>query len=474
MFDLNELPSNEDLVGFMGEEIDNVDAENSSNNSVQVLPHNNLEVSQSDLHFEPFVGQTFQSEEEAWAFYHNYACLQGFSIKKDRTKKRDGVLIRRDFYCHRSRTQPLKEIDPNKEQRNRVSVRCSCNAHLRIKLRRCNEIFPEEWHVTTFKVEHNHALLSQSQVRFLPANRIISEEDEKQILLYKEAGLTVRQIIRVLELEKNIEHGELPFLEKDIRNLYTRVEVAIREITQRQLHDNMLAITKIDGLRVNSPMEKQASQVLTPFAFEKFREEWSRSCQYSIKYVDGYNYTVKYYANETSRCHIVFWDSNVAMCSCKQFEFMGIICRHIFQVEVAIREITQRQLHDNMLAITKIDGLRVNSPMEKQASQVLTPFAFEKFREEWSRSCQYSIKYVDGYNYTVKYYANEISRCHIVFWDSNVAMCSCKQFEFMGIICRHIFRVFLQVDCHEVPPMYLPIRWRLDESTTTTQVLSEQ
>ncbi|KAL2939873.1 Protein FAR1-RELATED SEQUENCE 11 [Bienertia sinuspersici] len=144
------------------------------------------------------------------------------------------------------------------------------------------------------------------------------------------------------------------------------------------------------------------------------------------------------------------------------------------QVEVAIREIIQRQLHDNMLAITKIDGLRVNSPMEKQASQVLTPFAFEKFREEWSRSCQYSIKYVDGYNYTIKYYANETSRCHIVFWDLNVAMCSCKQFEFTGIICRHILRVFLQVDCHEVPPMYLPIRWRLDESTTTTQVLSEQ
>ncbi|KAL2900567.1 Protein FAR1-RELATED SEQUENCE 11 [Bienertia sinuspersici] len=169
------------------------------------------------------MGQTFLSEEEAWVFYKNYARLHGFSIQKDRFQKQDGVITRRDFYCHHSRSQPLKEIDPNKEQRNRVSIRCNCNSHLRIKLRRCNEIFDEELHVTTFIEEHNHPLLSQSQVRFLPANRMISEEDDKHILILKEAGLTVRQIILVIELEKNLEHGELPFLEKYIRNLFTNV-----------------------------------------------------------------------------------------------------------------------------------------------------------------------------------------------------------------------------------------------------------
>jgi len=34
-----------------------------------------------------------------------------------------------------------------------------------------------------------------------------------------------------------------------------------------------------------------------------------------------------------------------------------------------------------MLAIQKINVLKVKPPLEKQASQVLTPFAFEKFRE---------------------------------------------------------------------------------------------
>ena len=90
---------------------------------------------------ESFVGQTFLTEEEAWIFYHNYAHGNGFSITKDRTQKKEGKIVRRDFFCHRGRNQPLKEIDLTKEQRNIVSLKCNSNAHIRIKCRRCNEIF---------------------------------------------------------------------------------------------------------------------------------------------------------------------------------------------------------------------------------------------------------------------------------------------------------------------------------------------
>ncbi|KAK9666154.1 hypothetical protein RND81_14G164700 [Saponaria officinalis] len=46
----------------------------------------------------------------------------------------------------------------------------------------------------------------------------------KKIMLYKEVGLSIRQIIRVMELEKNLKHGELPFFDRDIRNLYGKVK----------------------------------------------------------------------------------------------------------------------------------------------------------------------------------------------------------------------------------------------------------
>ena len=92
---------------------------------------------------------------------------------------------------------------------------------MRITLRRINEIFPEEWQVTKFVTEHNHTLLSTQEVRFLPSYRNITLEDEKRILLLKEGGLSVTQIMIVMELERSVRHGELSFPKKDVHNLFT-------------------------------------------------------------------------------------------------------------------------------------------------------------------------------------------------------------------------------------------------------------
>ncbi|KAL6543874.1 hypothetical protein OROGR_010371 [Orobanche gracilis] len=131
---------------------------------------------------EPFVGQCFLSEEEALVFYQNFARKNGFSVRKGRFVNKKGERRRRDFFCHRE-GKPESKKDYSKIPRNRGYTRCECKAHMRITLRRINEIFPEEWQVTKFVAEHNHALLSTQEVRFLPSYRNIPLEDENRILL---------------------------------------------------------------------------------------------------------------------------------------------------------------------------------------------------------------------------------------------------------------------------------------------------
>jgi antitoxin component of RelBE/YafQ-DinJ toxin-antitoxin module len=70
-----------------------------------------------------------------------------------------------------------------------------------------------------FSNHHNHALLGQSKVRLLPAYRFISGADRDRILMFAKSGITVQQMMRIMELEKCIEPGSLPFTEKDVRNL---------------------------------------------------------------------------------------------------------------------------------------------------------------------------------------------------------------------------------------------------------------
>ncbi|XP_019436130.1 PREDICTED: protein FAR1-RELATED SEQUENCE 11-like [Lupinus angustifolius] len=72
--------------------------------------------------------------------------------------------------------------------------------------------------VTYFSNSHNHALLDNKEVRFLPAYRDIPINDQSRILLLSKVGCSISITMWVLELEKRIEAGHLPFLEKDIRN----------------------------------------------------------------------------------------------------------------------------------------------------------------------------------------------------------------------------------------------------------------
>jgi len=58
--------------------------------------------------------------------------------------------------------------------------------------------------------------LDEKEVQVLPAYRNIPTADQSCILLLSKAGCSISIIMRVLELEKKIVTGNLPFLDKDI------------------------------------------------------------------------------------------------------------------------------------------------------------------------------------------------------------------------------------------------------------------
>ncbi|XP_058771848.1 protein FAR1-RELATED SEQUENCE 11 isoform X1 [Vicia villosa] len=168
----------------------------------------------------PYIGLRFPTHDSAYEFYSHFAKRCGFSIRRHRTEGKDGVgkgLTRRYFVCHRAGNTPAKSSTESKPQRNRKSSRCGCQAYMRIS--KTTEFGPPEWRVTGFANHHNHELLEPNQVRFLPAYRTISDADKNRILMFAKTGISVHQMMRLMELEKCVEPGYLPFTEKDVRNL---------------------------------------------------------------------------------------------------------------------------------------------------------------------------------------------------------------------------------------------------------------
>ncbi|KAF3945486.1 hypothetical protein CMV_028138 [Castanea mollissima] len=86
-----------------------------------------------------------------------------------------------------------------------------------------------QWYVSQFSNVHNHELLEDDQVRLLPAYRKIQEADQERILLLSKAGFPVNRIVKVLELEKGVQPGQLPFIEKDVRNFVRTCKKTVQE-----------------------------------------------------------------------------------------------------------------------------------------------------------------------------------------------------------------------------------------------------
>jgi hypothetical protein len=123
-----------------------------------------------------------------------------------------------------------------------------------------------------------------------------------------------------------------------------------------------------------------------------------------------------------------------------------------------------------MLDTYRGSSLRSLSPIEEQVQSIFTNFAFKKFQEEFERAIQYKICEEKHVEFTVKYYKEQHSQKHKVFWDGDVVGCSCKHFEFWGILCRHVLTIFLHKDCFQIPTRYLPLRWCRDEFQRPVEV----
>nr|XP_027186845.1 putative protein FAR1-RELATED SEQUENCE 10 isoform X2 [Cicer arietinum] len=176
----------------------------------------------------PYVGMVFKSDDEAFEYYGNFARKNGFSIRKERSRISPQLgIYKRDFVCYRSGFAPVKKKPNGENHRDRKSVRCGCDAKMYLSKEVVDGV--SQWFVVQFSNVHNHELLEDDQVRLLPAYRKIHEADQERILLLSKAGFPIHRIVKMLELEKGIQGGHLPFLERDVRNFVQNRKKVVQE-----------------------------------------------------------------------------------------------------------------------------------------------------------------------------------------------------------------------------------------------------
>lgn len=127
------------------------------------------------------------------------------------------------------------------------------------------------------------------------------------------------------------------------------------------------------------------------------------------------------------------------------------------QYEEAVNNWRVKELRADYESTNSAPVMKTASPMEKQASGMYTRAAFIKFQEEFVEIPANPVDKISDSTYRV----GKFGQGHTVEFESLEvkANCSCRMFEYSGIVCRHILAVFSARNVFTLPSRYLLRRW---------------
>jgi hypothetical protein len=157
---------------------------------------------------QPSLGMEFESQEDAYSFYVQYAKSVGFgvSIKSSRRSKISREFIDVKYACTR-----YGKKRESTAQNPRPCLKVECEAGLHIK-RRCDG----KWVVHGFIKDHNHELFP-TYAHYFPCHRTINKAQQNCIETLQHVGVRTSKIYATMAKQ----HGgyeKVGCLEKDVRN----------------------------------------------------------------------------------------------------------------------------------------------------------------------------------------------------------------------------------------------------------------
>ncbi|XP_062088519.1 protein FAR1-RELATED SEQUENCE 5-like [Humulus lupulus] len=146
----------------------------------------------------------------------------------------------------------------------------------------------------------------------------------------------------------------------------------------------------------------------------------------------------------------------------------------------------QRLVEDHRYDELKADfkatqtSLSLSLPIEilKHTSIVYTPAVFRMFEKEFCKAydCAMNIKSENGIvsEYTVTPHGKVYE--HIVTYDSSndTVTCGCKKFDFAGILCAHILKVYSYRNVTKIPSQYILKRWTMHSKTGISSIMQSK
>ncbi|KAI8525043.1 hypothetical protein RHMOL_Rhmol13G0197500 [Rhododendron molle] len=374
----------------------------------------------------PQLNMEFETEEAAYQFYNAYAYKASFSIRRSKEHKdKSGQITSRTFCCSCEGKRGKDKRDANVKI-HRPETRFGCLAKTKIRYCRVSQ----KYILFEFGAVHTHMLctpskshLCKSHRKFAPAQAL--EADMANDSEFKDFAKDFSSCVYDYEEEVDFIIAWNQMLEK------------------YELQDN-------DWLRRMYGIKEKWALVYGKNTFCGDMTTTQRS--------ESMNGVLKKYANYKHDLLQFF---------------------HHFQRLIDDRR--YEELKANFRATQSTPCLSFPVLILQHAADVFTPEVFKLLNAELCKAwdCNMNQCSEDGTVTTYKVTPQGKSRHHIVTYDSieGIVSCSCKKFEFGGILCAHAFKVLGSKNVLTIPDKYILKRWTMNAesgNTTTTSASSIQ
>uniref|UniRef100_A0ACD5U8H2 Uncharacterized protein n=1 Tax=Avena sativa TaxID=4498 RepID=A0ACD5U8H2_AVESA len=193
-------------------------------------------------HHVPHINMIFDTEEEAYNFYNEYASICGFSVKKAGNYKGkntgDEIGSRRTYTCNKfgkpvaadvlekrklrrqerdqQRTGKAAPENAKKRKRN-MNELTGCRAKMIVSLKE------SKWHVTNIELHHNHELCPADESKFLRSHKHMTNQEKLFIRTFTSVKLATRKIMAILTYLRGGKPKNVPYTKKDVSNVMNAI-----------------------------------------------------------------------------------------------------------------------------------------------------------------------------------------------------------------------------------------------------------
>ncbi|KAG6424546.1 hypothetical protein SASPL_114964 [Salvia splendens] len=426
----------------------------------------------------------FQSINDAFEFYNQYAGEAGFSARYSNSKKNKmtNEVVWKQFVCFKA-GQTDEAHSKNRaptsgpiQIRARDEVRTNCKAKISIVKQQTGS----DWSVSVFMEGHNHGLSTPSKVHLLRSHRSVSAVKRVLTQQFSEANIPTCQQMQLLEMESGGPES-VGCTERDIRNL------------ERELRN-----------------EQKGIDVETLIEF--FTSEKEKNSSFFFDYETDSDHIFKrcFWADPKSRRaygafgDVVVFDStyNTNKYGMIFTPFVGVNHHHqtiVFGCGFLSDEKTEWYI---WLLNKFMDAMPSDAPkaiitdqdpaMTKALAQVLPETVhryclwhiLNKFPEKISlvifRDHYQSIRNVTKIQHLPRNLRmdgkSSSSKPRLLMHDKNSdhISCNCGKFEFDGIPCRHMLAFFRVNQIFELPDKYILKQWTREAKIGVTYILDDE